>query len=238
MRIIPYPVFDDNYSYLVVDEATKTCAVVDPAEPEKALAAAEKEGLEISYILTTHHHWDHAGGNEALAKTLGDKLVVVGSAVDGERIPAMTKPVQHGEQFLIGNLNVTCHFTPCHTRNHILYHVTHQDQSALFTGDTLFVAGCGKFFEGNAEQMCHALLNVVPSLPHQTKVFPGHEYTVSNLKFAVSVQPESQAAKAKLKWAEEQRAQGIPTIPSTIAEELTYNPFMKAGQVRDPSIFF
>ncbi|XP_066293295.1 hydroxyacylglutathione hydrolase, mitochondrial-like isoform X1 [Branchiostoma lanceolatum] len=217
----------DNYMYLIVDEATKEAAIVDPVEPDKIVAAVKKEGIKLTTVLTTHHHWDHSGGNEQLTKMVSGLTVCGGD----DRVGALTKQVGHGDEFKVGALNVKCLHTPCHTTGHICYYVTGQDgqDPAVFTGDTLFIAGCGRFFEGTPDNMCKAM-EILGSLPHNTKVYCGHEYTVNNLKYAERVEPDSQAIQQKLAWAQSQRDKNLPTVPSTIAEEFTFNPFMRVKE--------
>jgi len=214
--------------YLLIDEASRQCAVVDPVEPEKVEAAVKEEGVELTTVLTTHHHWDHAGGNEKLIASVGPKEVVGGD----DRIGALNKKVGHGDEFTIGSLSVKCLFTPCHTSGHICYYVTGPsgEQPAVFTGDTLFVAGCGKFFEGTGEQMHTALVSILSKLPPETKVYCGHEYTVSNLKFASVVEPGNPDVAAMLGKTQEQRSNKVPTVPTTIQAELKYNPFMRVNE--------
>lgn len=226
MKIKLVPALEDNYMYLLIDEKTGTCAAVDPVEPDKIMAASKDEGVKVSVLLTTHHHWDHAGGNEQLLKLTGPIPVYGGDS----RIGGLTNKVNHDDKFKIGSLSVQCLFTPCHTSGHICYYVTGDgEEPAVFTGDTLFSAGCGRFFEGNPSQMYTALVEILAKLPSHTKVFCGHEYTINNLKYALHAEPDNTDMKAKLSWAESQRAKGLPTIPSTIAEELKINPFMRVG---------
>lgn len=229
MKIELLPALSDNYMYLLVDTETKEAAVVDPVEPVKVLDAVRKQGVRLTTVLTTHHHWDHAGGNEKLTRLMPGLRVYGGD----DRVDALTKKVSHSHNFKIGSLNVKCLSTPCHTTGHICYFVTKEgsdEPPAIFTGDTLFVAGCGKFFEGTAEQMHRALIDILGRLPPETRVYCGHEYTVSNLKFARHVEPDNEVIKKKLAWAKEQCSNGEPTIPSTLADELTYNPFMRVKE--------
>jgi len=229
MRIVQVPVLSDNYSYLVIDEETNLAATVDPAEPKTVIAAAKKEQVNLSAILTTHHHWDHAGGNEEM-KNLLPTLEVYGGDT---RIPALTKQVTEGDTFKIGNLSVRVFFTPCHTSGHVLYLIKNEKNpnqtSALFTGDTLFIGGCGRFFEGTAQQMYHALCEVISNLPPKTEVYCGHEYTLKNLQFAKTIEPSNPSVLSKLEWANQCSQKGLSTVPSTIEEELTYNPFMRVN---------
>ncbi|XP_076948471.1 hydroxyacylglutathione hydrolase cytoplasmic-like [Bidens hawaiensis] len=228
MKVIHIPCLEDNYSYLVIDEKTKQGAVVDPVEPEKVIGVAKEHGVEVKLVLTTHHHWDHAGGNEKI-KELVPGIKVYGGSIDN--VKGCTNKVDNGDKLTLGaDINILSLHTPCHTKGHISYYLTgkEEDEPAVFTGDTLFVAGCGKFFEGTAEQMHESLCVTLASLPKPTRVYCGHEYTVKNLQFAQTVEPENTKISQKLSWAQQQRQAGLPTIPSTIAEELEINPFMRA----------
>ncbi|CAM9485897.1 unnamed protein product, partial [Hapterophycus canaliculatus] len=254
-EVIPVPILSDNYAYLLIDPVTKLAACVDPAEPEKVIAAAKARGVEITTLLCTHKHWDHSGGNEAMKKMIPG-LEVVSSAYE-DAVPAMTVALKDQEEFTLGSLTVKVLHTPCHTRGHVLFFVTTsaataeaaaegkgQEEAAplVFSGDTLFVGGCGRFFEGDASQMSHALQGVVAKLPAATRVFCGHEYTVSNLQFALSVEPDNKAVSNKLDWSRRVLAKGGYTVPSTaiyfslrftyfqIAEELEHNPFMRVDE--------
>ncbi|KAI8436127.1 hypothetical protein MSG28_004227 [Choristoneura fumiferana] len=204
------PALQDNYMYLIVDKATKEAAIVDPVDPQSVLQAVKDHGVKLTTVMTTHHHWDHAGGNDDLVK-LHPNLVVYGG---DDRIGALTNKVAHNSKFNIGNLNVQCLFTPCHTAGHICYFVTAPE-------------------EGNDPAMYQALIGILSALPDHTKVFCGHEYTLQNLTFALHVEPENNAAKEKYQWSEARRLEGKPTVPSTIAEEKLYNPFMR---VTDPVV--
>eukprot|EP00271_Cylindrocystis_brebissonii_P016368 TRINITY_DN3983_c0_g1_i1.p1 TRINITY_DN3983_c0_g1~~TRINITY_DN3983_c0_g1_i1.p1 ORF type:complete len:258 (+),score=79.20 TRINITY_DN3983_c0_g1_i1:208-981(+) len=234
MKIIPVPVLSDNYAYLLVDEASGSAAAVDPVEPEKVLAAAQAAAVRITKVLTTHKHWDHAGGNEGMKRLLPG-IEVLGGALD--HVAGGTTAVQDGMRFAFGgNMEVLAMHTPCHTAGHICYYVTSTDGSAdpaVFTGDTLFVGGCGRFFEGSAEEMHSALELKLGRLPPNTQVFCGHEYTVKNLEFACSVDGANAALQQKLREARELRQKGLPTIPSSIGGELQFNPFMRC---RDPAL--
>ncbi|KAL9689154.1 hypothetical protein QQ045_033587 [Rhodiola kirilowii] len=227
MKIIYVPCLEDNYSYIIIDDATKEAALVDPVEPEKVLKVANEHGASPKMVLTTHHHWDHAGGNDKI-KELVPGIKVFGGSIDNVR--GCTDKVDNGDKLSLGaNLAILCLHTPCHTNGHISYYVTgeEQDVPAVFTGDTLFIAGCGKFFEGTAEQMYQSLCITLCSLPKPTRVYCGHEYTVKNLQFAQTVEPENEKINQKLVWAQRQRKEGLPTIPSTIGEEMETNPFMR-----------
>ncbi|XP_049799639.1 LOW QUALITY PROTEIN: hydroxyacylglutathione hydrolase, mitochondrial [Schistocerca nitens] len=228
MKVQVLSALKDNYMYLIVDEATKQAAVVDPVDPDKVLQAVQQEGVNLTTVLTTHHHWDHAGGNENIAKKVAGLQVLGGD----ERVGALTWKVKHGDELNVGNLHIRCLATPCHTSGHICYVVGAQGEPApaVFTGDTLFIAGCGRFFEGTPQQMYHALVEVLGTLPDDTRVFCGHEYTVANLKFAGHVEPANQDIKRKMEWAQGKRSKQEPTVPSTIGEEKRINPFMRVHE--------
>jgi len=226
MRIRQIPIFNDNYTYLLIDDESGTAATIDPAEPEPVLAAIEEEGVELTHILCTHHHWDHTGGNEKVLERWPD-AEVTGGRIDADKIDGITRRLEDGDEVEIGsNIVARVLFTPCHTNGHISYLV----DDALFCGDVLFVGGCGRFFEGDAEDMHRSLNEVIAELPGDTRVYCGHEYTVSNLEFARSVDPDNEALQSKLEWARKRVADGEPTVPSTVAEELEYNPFMRVDQ--------
>ncbi|KNC78610.1 hydroxyacylglutathione hydrolase [Sphaeroforma arctica JP610] len=189
------------------------------------------QGVNLKYILTTHNHYDHAGGNSEMAKTFPDAVVVGGK---GDKAEAVTKEVWQDDQFSMGTCVVKVISTPCHTPGHVCYHIHDEEDSAsggnVFTGDTLFVAGSGNLNSGTPRMMHDALCNKLAHLPDDTNVWVGHEYTMNNLKFAVTVEPENEALQNKLKWAQQQRDQGLPTVPSTIKDEKETNPFVRCTQ--------
>ena len=194
MRVRILPALSDNYMYLLVDENTKEAAIVDPVDPDCVIKAVEEEGVKLTTILTTHHHWDHAGGNkEMVSKVPG--LVVIGG---DDRIDGVTRKVTHGDDLNVGGIHVSCLFTPCHTTGHICYYVTQDGDKMVFTGDTLFLGGCGRMFEGTAEQMYHALIGILTKLPPETKVFCGHEYSLQNLGYGNHVEPDNQVELSDL----------------------------------------
>ncbi|XP_029669485.1 hydroxyacylglutathione hydrolase, mitochondrial-like isoform X3 [Formica exsecta] len=230
MKIQILPALQDNYMYLIIDEATQEAAVVDPVDPETVATAVQQNNIKLTKVLTTHHHWDHAGGNAKLLKSFTDLSIYGGD----DRIEAINHKVTHNDTFNIGNLSVKCLATPCHTRGHICYYVTGEEHlPSVFTGDTLFAGGCGRFFEGTADQMYKALIEILGSLPEETKVYCGHEYTSNNLKFGLHVEPENKAIQEKLNWSHTQRANNLPTVPSTIKDEKLTNPFMR---VHEPTV--
>ncbi|XP_060811294.1 transmembrane protein 104-like isoform X2 [Bombus pascuorum] len=227
MKVQILPALQDNYMYLIIDEASQEAAIVDPVDPDSVACAVQQNNVCLTKVLTTHHHWDHAGGNANLCKKFNNLQVYGGD----DRIEALTCKVKHNDTFNIGKLQVRCLATPCHTSGHICYYITgDQESPAVFTGDTLFAGGCGRFFEGTAEQMYKALIEVLGSLPNETKVYCGHEYTGNNLKFGKHVEPENEAIRQKIEWVRIQREKNNPTVPSTIQEEKFTNPFMRVHE--------
>jgi len=239
LRVITIPALGDNFMYLVVDKSTRKAFAVDPVEPETILEAVDREDATLTSILTTHHHWDHAGGNNKLLElhkrkhSTDEALKVYGG---DDRIDGLTNKVGNGDEIAVGSVKISCLFTPCHTSGHICYHIDTNDHKTqkpfVFTGDTLFIGGCGRFFEGTADQMHHAL-QTLGALHPDTLVFCGHEYTVANLKFVLSVDPNNKQAQEKLAAAERMRAAKLGTVPSLIHEENSYNVFMRC---KDPTI--
>lgn len=223
MAIIPVPQLSDNYAYLIVDDATKECGVIDCAEADKVIAAVNREGLKLVAVLPTHWHFDHVGGNQDLVRGMPG-LRVYGARGERGRIPAQTHPVDDGDTVAVGTLKARVIGIPAHTNGHIAYYFPQLE--AVFTGDTLFVAGCGRVFEGKAQTMVESLAKLA-ALPDSTRVYCGHEYTEKNLKFALTLEPNNQALNSKYQWAREMRAQGKYTIPSTIGDEKRFNPFIR-----------
>jgi hydroxyacylglutathione hydrolase len=217
MRVVAIPCLSDNYAYLVIDGTT--AAVVDPSEHAPVLAAVAREGVQLAAIWLTHHHWDHIGGIDGiLAAHPG--IEVVAHKSDHTRIAKATKLVDEGDVVTLGTLRAKILHNPGHTLGAISYWIE-DGEGAVFTGDTLFAAGCGRVFEGTPEMM-FASLNKLAALPPPTRVYFGHEYTAANLKFAAHVEPAN-AAIAK-------RAASVtaPSTPSTIADERATNPFLLA----------
>ncbi|CAL1704314.1 unnamed protein product [Somion occarium] len=223
MKIIPVPVRSDNYAYLLVDEAAKQAAAIDPYDVPKVRAAALKAGVEIVAGITTHHHHDHSGGNQEFANAFPGIPIYAGS----NKVPALTHMVKDNDEFHISSILVRCLATPCHTQDSICFYATSPSDPAhpggVFTGDTLFIAGCGRFFEGTGAEM-HAALSYLGTLPDKTIVYNGHEYTAGNVAFAKSVDNHNPALK---------RLEGIilsneiTTGLTTIGDEKEWNPFIR-----------
>ncbi len=220
------PALQDNYVALLHSPDERSVAIIDPSEAEPVIHYIEDRGLQPLAILNTHHHPDHVGGNRELQKVYD--LPVYASAGDRHRIPGLTHPMYEGDQVTPAGLDRegVVWAIPGHTRNHIAF--LFPQNALIFTGDTLFAAGCGRLFEGTAEQM-HASLTRLACLPESTRIYCGHEYTVKNLRFAQTVEPKNAEIAERLAEAKEHRAKGEPTLPSTIGTELRTNPFLRVN---------
>lgn len=233
MRVVPVPCLSDNYAYLVICDARGVAAVVDPGEAAPIVAAVATCGARLTAIWATHHHPDHVGGVAGLVASFPE-LEVVAHVSDQGRIPSVTRAVDDGDVVRLGELEARIIHNPGHTLGAISYAVsTHDDHAAagraLFTGDTLFAAGCGRIFEGTPEMMARSLTRLAAE-PPETEVYFGHEYTVANLKFAVAVEPDHPALAARVVAAVARRAEGRATTPSTIGLERATNPFLRAHE--------
>lgn len=226
MRVVPVPQLQDNYAYLIIDERTERAGIVDVAEAGPVLEAAAAERCELTAILSTHHHFDHVGGNEELiAACLPRALDVYGYAGDADRIPGITMPLDDGGTFELGELHGVAIFIPAHTRGHLAFYFA--EQGAVFTGDTMFAGGCGRLFEGDAAQMKTSLERLA-ALPDDTRVYCGHEYTQGNLEFAATLEPNNADLGRRREEVAALRAAGKPTVPTTIALEKLTNPFLRS----------
>jgi len=223
LEIHQIPVLSDNYIYLIEDEESGECAVVDPAVAEPVLDLLRERGMKLAYVLNTHHHGDHTGGNLALKAETGCKIV--GARLDAARIPGIDIELSQGDVFQLGHSQAHVIEVPGHTSGHIAYWF--KDASALFCGDTLFALGCGRLFEGSPAQMWESL-SALRSLPGDTRVYCAHEYTQANARFALTVDPDNAALRTRAQAVGQLRLEGKPTVPSTLAEECATNPFLRA----------
>ncbi len=217
----PIPVFDDNYVWVLAVDDASPVMVVDPGAAEPVVRALAAHGKELAAVLITHHHADHTGGAAELATWAS--CPVLGPA--GEDIPAVDRPLREGSTVAVEGLRLAVMEVPGHTRGHIAY-VGH---GLLLAGDTLFGGGCGRVFEGTPEEMWRSLHRLA-GLPDGTALYCGHEYTVSNLRFAAEVEPGNDRLLTRLEEATASRGRGQPTLPSTIADERATNPFLRCGQ--------
>ncbi len=239
LRIERIPTFTDNYTYLLICETTGDAAVVDAPEAEPVLRRVEETGAQVKLILSTHHHPDHAMANPELSKHYD--APVYGHHSDSGRLAGFTNGVDEGDTIEVGENSARVLFIPCHTRGHVAY--VFDAATALFSGDMLFAAGCGRTFEGTPEMMYDALCKKLAALPDDMRVFCGHEYTEGNLRFALTVEPDNPAIAEKLERVVAIRARAAAdwhdatpdemTIPSTIGEERETNPFMRAESAQE-----
>ncbi|MFO0074755.1 MAG: hydroxyacylglutathione hydrolase [Cyanobacteriota bacterium] len=216
------PVLQDNYVFVV--PSGDRALVVDPAVAEPVIAWLESRQLELEAVLQTHHHSDHIGGTPALLRRW-PQADVVASAADRDRIPFQTVGVQGGDRLCLLGMAIEVLEVPGHTRAHLAYHLP--ERGDLFCGDTLFAAGCGRLFEGSAEQMLTSLRSL-GALPPETRVWCAHEYTEGNLRWAAAEAPGDRAIADRLEQVRRQRREGLPTIPSSIALERSTNLFLRA----------
>ena len=228
MKIEIIPCLNDNYSYLIHDEISNTVAIVDPSEFVPCDTIISKNYQKLDFILNTHHHYDHVGGNEELKKKYNSK--VLGFENDKNRIPQIDTVLKDNQESKIGTLNFTTIFIPGHTRGHVAFYF--KKERVVFSGDTLFSLGCGRVFEGTYKQMFQSL-NKLKNLPGETKVYCGHEYTFKNLEFCLKFNPNNDFLKKKKNDIKLSLKNKKPTIPSTIADEIKGNIFFR---VNDPDI--
>ena len=226
MRVEIIPCLQDNYSYLIIDENNDSACVVDPGEAKPIVDYLKNKNIKLRYILNTHHHSDHIGGNEYLKKKFGS--IVVGFKKDINRIPEIDVLLEDNQIWKAENFEAKIIHIPGHTSGHICFHFF--QEKLVFTGDTLFSLGCGRIFEGTYKEMFESL-NKIKSLPEETKVYCGHEYTLSNLKFCIKYNPENRNLKKKAENIKKKIDNGLPTIPSTIKDELECNIFLRANDL-------
>jgi hydroxyacylglutathione hydrolase len=226
MKIQTIPCLQDNYSYLIIDEESNIACVVDPSEADPVIEYLEKTQIKLKFILNTHHHYDHVGGNQELKKRYGAS--VVGYQGDKERIPGIDILVSDQQTWKYKNFEAKIIHIPGHTLGHVCFYF-YKDESA-FTGDTLFSLGCGRLFEGTYEQMFNSLKKL-KELPNNTKVFCGHEYTLQNSKFCIAHDENNENLKNKINNIKIKLKSGLSTIPSTIKDELECNIFLRSHNV-------
>jgi hydroxyacylglutathione hydrolase len=224
MLVIPVPCLFDNFAYIIGCEQTRQCAVVDPSEYYPVAAAIEKNGLHLTTVLCTHHHQDHIDGLEDLMADYPD-IKICGHHTDQPRQPLINKTLTEGDKIVIGMVKGQVHHTPGHTTGSCVYHF----DMALFTGDTVFGAGCGRLFEGTAMQMSESFKRIQHLFHPETKIYPGHDYTRANLEFAKYLEPQNQAITERIRKVELDSIAGRYE-PSTLASELKTNPFFRCDR--------
>jgi len=228
MKIEIIKCLKDNYSYLIIDKKYNNACVVDPSEAEPIINFVEKKNVKLKFILNTHHHYDHVGGNNALKKKYGTKIV--GFKNDKERIPNIDILLENNQIWKSENFEAKIIHIPGHTSGHICFYFI--KEKIAFTGDTLFSLGCGRIFEGTYEQMYNSL-NKLKKLPPDTKIYCGHEYTLQNSLFCSKYDKNNKNLEKKILEINDKMKKNLPTIPSTIKEELTYNIFLRAKNLKD-----
>ena len=227
MKVEIISCLEDNYSYLIIDKNNKKTCIVDPSEPRPVVDFLEKNNLKLNYILNTHHHYDHIGGNIELKKKYNAK--VIGYKGDYKRIPEIDFKLEDGEIWKQDNFEAKIIHVPGHTLGHICFHFYNENN--LFTGDTLFSLGCGRIFEGTYEQMFSSL-EKIKKLPHKTKIYCGHEYTLQNSKFCIKYDKDNLELIKKINDIKKKLNNNQPTIPTTLEEELKSNIFLRSDNFK------
>ena len=225
MQIIPIPCLIDNYAYIIYDSQSKMVGVVDPSEANPVVNFLKKKKLKLNYILNTHHHFDHIGGNLELKKLYNAK--VVGFIGDKHRIPGIDITLKDSEKWIFGNSKVEVLHIPGHTLGHICFFF--ESEKIAFTGDTLFSLGCGRIFEGSHKQMLNSL-NKIKKLPKKTKIYCGHEYTYKNAEFCLKFDAGNKSLKKKIEDIKKLLSKKLPTVPSILEDELNTNIFLRCDQ--------
>lgn len=226
MKIETIRCLEDNYSYIIIDETNNNACVVDPSESKPIINFLDKHRINLKFILNTHHHYDHVGGNKDLKKKYGSKII--GFEKDKERIPDIDIYLKDKEIWEEYNFKAKIYHIPGHTSGHICFHFP--KEKFLFTGDTLFSLGCGRIFEGTYEQMFNSL-QIIKSFPLDTKIYCGHEYTLNNSNFCITHDKNNSYLLEMIKKIKMKLENGNPTIPSTLNDELNCNIFLRAKDI-------
>ena len=227
MKIQIIKCLQDNYSYLIIDEANLNACVVDPSEAKPIIDFVESKNINLKYILNTHHHFDHVGGNIELKKKYNSK--VIGFKGDKNRIPEIDILVDDLETWKKDNFEAKIYHIPGHTTGHIAFHFFKEKK--IFTGDTLFSLGCGRIFEGTYEQMFKSL-EKIKALSKDTEIYCGHEYTLQNSNFCTAYDADNLQLQKKISKIKEKLANGLPTVPTILSDEIQCNIFLKAKDVQ------
>jgi len=226
MKVEIIKCLQDNYSYLLIDEETNSACVIDPSESKPIINYTENNNINLKFILNTHHHFDHIGGNKVLKKKYNSK--VIGFKKDKNRIPGIDIELDDKEIWKNNQFEAKIYHIPGHTSGHVCYHFF--NQNFLFTGDTLFSLGCGRIFEGTYEEMFSSL-QLIKSFPAETKIYCGHEYTLKNSEFCIKYDENNSKLREKIGSIKKKIEKGLPTIPSTIKEELDCNIFLRSKDI-------
>ena len=227
MKIEIIPCLKDNYSYLLIDEKEKIACVVDPSESKPIIEYLENHKINLKFILNTHHHHDHVGGNKELKNKYNSNII--GFKGDKDRIPEIDILVGDQDTWKNGNFEAKIFHIPGHTSGHICFYF--YNNKSVFTGDTLFSLGCGRIFEGTYSEMYESL-EKIKKLPEDTKIFCGHEYTLNNSRFCIEYDKKNENLRNKIINIKKKLKEGLPTIPSTIKDELECNIFLRSENVK------
>ena len=225
MNVSPIPCLTDNYAYIINDNVSKKVGVVDPSEASPIITYLKKQNLKLDYILNTHHHYDHIGGNIELKKLYNAK--VIGFVGDKHRIPGIDITLEDNVKWIFGESSVKILHIPGHTLGHICFFF--ENEKIAFTGDTLFSLGCGRIFEGDHKQMLTSL-NKMKKLPKNTKIYCGHEYSYKNAEFCMKYDNDNIDLKKKFEKIKQLRSNNLPTLPTSLEEELKSNIFLRCNQ--------
>jgi len=222
MEVVAVPVLTDNYVWLIHNPATGETAAVDPSVAEPVLDSVAAKGWKLNQVLNTHWHPDHTGGNEGIKAATGCSIT---APAEAQRVSRVDRVVAEGDRVTVAGAEAAVWDIPAHTAGHIAYYF--EEERMIFVGDTMFAMGCGRLFEGTAEQM-YANLRRVAALPEDVRIYCGHEYTLANARFAVDAEPYNAAARARLEQVKSERDRGEITLPTTVAQERETNPFVRA----------
>ena len=225
MQVIPIPCLSDNYAYIIIDKSSNLVGVIDPSEALPIINFLKKKKLKLNYILNTHHHFDHVGGNLDLKEIY--KAKIVGFVSDKHRIPGIDIVVEDNQKWMFGDSQVKVLHIPGHTLGHVCFYF--EKEKIAFTGDTLFSLGCGRIFEGDHNQMLNSL-SKIKALPKDTMIYCGHEYTYKNAEFCMKYDNGNINLKNKFEKIKKLRSSNLPTIPSSLEEELKSNIFLRCDQ--------
>jgi hydroxyacylglutathione hydrolase len=227
MEIVAVPVLTDNYVWLIHNDETGETAAVDPSVSEPVLDAAAARGWSVTQVLNTHWHPDHTGGNEGIKAATGCTIT---APAEAKRVSQVDRVVVEGDRVTVAGAECAVWEIPAHTAGHIAYYF--EDEGMIFVGDTMFAMGCGRLFEGTAEQM-YSNLQRIAALPGDIRIYCGHEYTLANARFAAHAEPQNEAVSARLNQVKGLRDRGLITLPTTVAEERGTNPFVRASNVAE-----
>ena len=227
MKVEIIPCLQDNYSYLIIDEANNEACVIDPSEAQPIIDLVENKNIKLKYVLNTHHHYDHIGGNKQLKKKYN--ALVIGYKNDAHRIPEIDILVEDNQIWKAQNFEAKIFHIPGHTSGHICFYFF--NENFLFSGDTLFSLGCGRIFEGTYKEMFDSL-NRIKNLPDNTNIYCGHEYTKQNSKFCIKYDPSNKSLKDKIVEIEKKIQNNMPTVPSILRDEINCNIFLRAKDLK------